>query len=118
LFKSGTNFIHNKIILIDPMSENPIVVIGSANFSDNSISNNDENTLIIKGNKDLADIYLTEFIRVFNHYYVRQISKKMSLDNSRNPLHLAIDFKDWGPTFYKLTSLKSKRKKLFDNMIV
>jgi hypothetical protein len=62
LFKSGTNFIHNKILLIDPMSENPIVIVGSANFSDNSISSNDENTLVIKGNKDISDIYLTEFL--------------------------------------------------------
>ncbi|WP_309608333.1 phospholipase D-like domain-containing protein [Flavobacterium sp.] len=118
LFKSGTNFIHNKIMLIDPMGENPIVVIGSANFSDNSISNNDENTLIIKGNKDLADMYLTEFVRVFNHYYVRQIAKKMTQTNNRNPLHLFTDSKDWVPTFYKLTTLKGKRKKLYDNMVV
>lgn len=118
LFKSGTNFIHNKIVLIDPMSENPIVIIGSANFSDNSISNNDENTLIIKGNKDLADMYLTEFVRVFNHYYVRQIAKKMTQTNNRNPLYLYTNSKDWVPAFYKATTLKGKRKKLYDNMVV
>ncbi len=118
LFKSGTNFIHNKILLIDPMSENPVVIIGSANFSDNSISNNDENTLIIKGNKNLADIYLTEFVRVFNHYYVRQITKKMITKNDINPLHLLIDSKGWVPTFYKSNTLKGKRKLLFDTMLV
>ena len=118
LFKSGTNFIHNKIMLIDPMSEDPVVIIGSANFSDNSVSNNDENTLIIKGNKDIADMYLTEFVRVFNHYYVRQIAKKMLQTNNRNPLHLFTDSNNWVPSFYKSTTLKGKRKKLYDNMVV
>ncbi len=121
LFKSGTNFIHNKILLIDPMSENPVVIIGSANFSDNSIANNDENTLVIKGDKDLADMYLTEFIRVFNHYYVRQTAKKMASDNThdqRNPLHLQTNSKDWVPSFYKKTTLRGKRKQLFDEMAI
>ncbi len=120
LFKSGTNFIHNKILLIDPMSDSPVVIIGSANFSDNSIANNDENTLIIKGNKDLADIYLTEFVRVFNHYYVRQIAKKMAKEtnNAINPLHLLTDSNGWVPPFYKLTSQKGKRKKFYDEMKV
>lgn len=116
LFKSGTNFVHNKILLLDPLGAEPVVVIGSANFSDNSIARNDENTLIIKGDKDLADLYFTEFLRVFNHYYVRQVAKKMSPGSDRNPLHLLTDAKDWVPSFYKKTTLKGKRKRLLDNM--
>ncbi len=116
LFKSGTNFIHNKILLIDPFSADPIIVIGSANFSENSILRNDENTLIIRGNTDLADMYLTEYVRVFNHYYVRQIAKKMASPGSRNPLWLYEDSNKWLPTFFKNTTLKGKRKKLFDEM--
>ncbi len=117
---AGTNFIHNKVILIDPLSEDPIVITGSANFSDNSIAGNDENTLVIRGDKDVADLYFTEFIRIFNHYYARFITLKMSTENANqeNPIHLKTDSKKWVPSFYKKNGLKFKRKKMFVDMIV
>ncbi len=114
----GTNFIHNKVILIDPLSENPVILSGSANFSDNSILHNDENTLVIKGNKDLADVYFTEFVRIFNHYYVRQITKAMKTPTGENPLHLKTNSDEWTPAFYKNTALKCKRKLMFKHMVV
>jgi hypothetical protein len=33
-------------------------------------------------------------------------------------LHLFTESKDWVPTFYKSNTLKGKRKKLYDNMLV
>jgi phosphatidylserine/phosphatidylglycerophosphate/cardiolipin synthase-like enzyme len=50
-------------ILIDPLSDDPVVITGSANFSKNSKTNNDENMLIVRGKTRLADIFLGEFIR-------------------------------------------------------
>jgi phosphatidylserine/phosphatidylglycerophosphate/cardiolipin synthase-like enzyme len=119
LFKSGTNYIHNKVILVDPLSETPVVISGSANFSDNSILRNDENTLVIKGNKNVADFYFTEFARIFNHYSSRQDIKKLTKkneENGHNPNHLWTDADQWVPSFYKPTALKYKRKKMFDKM--
>jgi phosphatidylserine/phosphatidylglycerophosphate/cardiolipin synthase-like enzyme len=119
LFKSGTNYIHNKVILIDPLSEAPLVISGSANFSDNSILHNDENTLAIKGNKNVADFYFTEFARIFNHYSSRQDIKKLTKKNEEeghNPNHLWTKSAEWVPSFYKPTALKHKRKKMFDGM--
>lgn len=117
---AGTNFIHSKVILIDPLSEDPIVITGSANFSDNSIAGNDENTLVIRGDKDVADLYFTEFIRIFNHYYARFTALKMSSANTNqeNPIHLKTDSKQWVPSFYNKNGLKFKRKKMFSDMIV
>jgi len=66
-------YIHSKFMLIDPLGDEPIVVTGSANFSTASTTANDENMLIIKGNKRVADIYFTEFNRLFNHYYFRSV---------------------------------------------
>ena len=40
-------YIHNKFMLVDPLSEDPLVVTGSANFSKPSQRTNDENMLII-----------------------------------------------------------------------
>lgn len=119
----GTNFIHNKVLLIDPLGEDPIIITGSANFSDNSIDRNDENTLIIRGNKELADLYFTEFYRIFNHYYVRQTALKMAAENSSNennnpnPIHLKTKSKDWVPQFFNTKGLKCKRKLMFDKII-
>ncbi len=72
LFKSGVNFLHNKIILIDPLGDVPVVISGSANYSENSTSKNDENTLVIKGDDRVADIYFTEYVRLFDHFAFRE----------------------------------------------
>jgi phosphatidylserine/phosphatidylglycerophosphate/cardiolipin synthase-like enzyme len=63
--------IHSKIIAIDPFGQDPILVTGSANFSNNSTTTNDENSLIIRGDTAVMDIYITEFMRMFEHYWFR-----------------------------------------------
>jgi phosphatidylserine/phosphatidylglycerophosphate/cardiolipin synthase-like enzyme len=63
--------IHSKIIAIDPFGQDPILVTGSANFSNNSTRTNDENSLIIRGDTAVMDIYITEFMRMFEHYWFR-----------------------------------------------
>lgn len=65
-------WVHLKFMLIDPLSAHPIVVTGSANFSEASTSTNDENMLVIKGNTRVADIYLGEYMRLYSHYAFRQ----------------------------------------------
>lgn len=71
------SYIHSKFLLMDPLSKDPIVVTGSANFSDASTKNNDENMVIIRGNTRTADIYFTEFNRLFNHYYFRSVYEEL-----------------------------------------
>jgi phosphatidylserine/phosphatidylglycerophosphate/cardiolipin synthase-like enzyme len=48
-----------------------VLITGSANFSNNSTLVNDSNTLIIRGDTAVADIYATEFMRMFDHYWFR-----------------------------------------------
>lgn len=64
-------FVHTKYLLIDPLGDDPMVITGSANFSASSTEKNDENMLIIRGDRAVAEIYLTEFMRLFNHYKFR-----------------------------------------------
>lgn len=66
-------FIHGKFLLCDPLGSDPIVVTGSANFSRASTTDNDENMIIIRGDRRVADIYFTEFNRLFFHYYFRSV---------------------------------------------
>jgi phosphatidylserine/phosphatidylglycerophosphate/cardiolipin synthase-like enzyme len=72
---SGLNvnvrYLHTKYMLVDPLGANPLVVSGSANFSEASTTNNDENMLIIRGNSRVADIYLGEFMRLYRHFAFR-----------------------------------------------
>ena len=64
-------YIHTKSFVIDPFSVQPIVVTGSANFSRNSSLNNDENQLIIFNEPAVTDVYLGEFMRLYDHYQFR-----------------------------------------------
>jgi len=73
---------------MDPRGKDPIVVTGSANFSTASTNDNDENMLAILGNRRVADIYFTEFNRLFYHYYFRSIQEKtrnLSEDGETSP---------------------------------
>lgn len=78
-------FIHTKIVLIDPLSNNPIVITGSANFSSNSCKFNDENQLFIIGETEVADVYLGEFMRMFDHYYFRDYMKRIAKEKKLDP---------------------------------
>jgi phosphatidylserine/phosphatidylglycerophosphate/cardiolipin synthase-like enzyme len=71
-------YIHTKYMLIDPLGSDPLTISGSANFSNASTKNNDENMLLVRGDKRVADIYLGEFMRLFNHHYFRYIVKKFN----------------------------------------
>ena len=51
---------HHKVIVIDAET----VITGSYNFSKNAEERNSENLLILKGNPDIAQAYLSEFERV------------------------------------------------------
>ena len=78
-------YIHDKFFLVDPLSDDPIVVTGTANFSEPSQETNDENMVVIRGDTRIADIYFGEFMRVFDHHYVRYIVAKLKLEGVQDP---------------------------------
>ena len=87
--KGHVFFMHAKVLLIDPLTDDPLVCSGSANFSTNSLVSNDENMLLIRGDKRVADIYLTEFDRIFRHFYTRDVLNRFaSKGDTKNPLEL------------------------------
>ena len=69
---SNVKYVHNKFMLVDPLGDEPIVIAGSANFSEASTDQNDENMLLVKGNRRVADIYLGEFMRLYSHHAFRE----------------------------------------------
>jgi phosphatidylserine/phosphatidylglycerophosphate/cardiolipin synthase-like enzyme len=119
----GTNYVHNKVILVDPMGEDPIVITGSANYSKNSTQMNDENTIVIRGDKRAADIYLCEFTRIFQHHYAREMSLLFAKKKDRkekageeNPFFLKNNPAEWVKPFFEKNNVKSIRRELFRNM--
>ena len=65
--------VHSKIIAADPLGPDPILIMGSANFSNNSTTENDSNVLVFRGDTAVADIYVADFMRMFEHYWFRYL---------------------------------------------
>jgi hypothetical protein len=68
-------WVHTKYMVVDPLSATPTVVTGSANFSKASTDANDENMLVIRGDKRISDIYFGEDLRLYTHYAFREAVK-------------------------------------------
>lgn len=71
--KVPTVHVHHKFLVIDADTASPVIYTGSQNLSKNSVENNDENLLEIKGNTALAAVYFAEFMRLYNHYWARAV---------------------------------------------
>jgi phosphatidylserine/phosphatidylglycerophosphate/cardiolipin synthase-like enzyme len=102
---------HTKFMLVDPLGYDPLVISGSGNFSDASVGNNDENMLLIRGDTRIADIYLGEFMRVFNHFYFRYLQQKLHTDEARTA-YLAPD-DSWIARYYNRATPSYKQRLLF-----
>jgi phosphatidylserine/phosphatidylglycerophosphate/cardiolipin synthase-like enzyme len=110
---NSNNYIHDKFLLVDPLSANPVVVTGSANFSAASQWNNDENMLVISGNTRVADIYFGEFMRVFDHLYSRYIVALMKRKGTHDPKAGYLDKGDgWVKSHFK-PGRKDLRRRYF-----
>lgn len=106
-------YVHTKFMLLDPLSDDPITIEGSANFSDASTKNNDENSLVISGDKRVADIYLGEFMRLFNHFYFRYVvqnQKAKTGSEEKQRSYLKPD-DSWVKKYYQKGS-KSERERI------
>ncbi|MBM0743603.1 hypothetical protein JOY44_18620 [Phormidium sp. CLA17] len=106
-------YIHTKYMLIDPLSDDAIVITGSANFSNASTKNNDENMLVIRGDRRVADIYLGEFMRLFIHYYARYVATVQTVEpDEARSFHLKPN-DSWLKGYYKPGSPKQKERLYF-----
>jgi len=101
-------------MLVDPLGAEPIVITGSANFSEPSTSSNHENMILIRNDARVADIYLGEFMRLHMHYAFRE-AVKIAADNhdtSWRPQHLK-DTEVWQKDYFKPNHLRFFRRKYF-----
>jgi hypothetical protein len=68
--------IHDKICVIDPLSDNCSVILGSHNLGYKASYGNDENMVIVSGDKALAQAYAVHVLDVYDHYRFRAIQSQ------------------------------------------
>jgi phosphatidylserine/phosphatidylglycerophosphate/cardiolipin synthase-like enzyme len=112
------HYIHSKFMLVDPLGEDPIVITGSANFSGASTDGNDENMIAIRGSYRAADIYFTEFNRLFNHYYFRSVVEELGQQHDDDIASLFLDETDSWQQKYAPGKLKRKRLDVFADTFI
>jgi hypothetical protein len=108
-------FVHTKFLLIDPLSDDPLVCSGSANFSSGSLLQNDENMLLVRGNTRIADIYMSEFDRIFRHFYFRDIANELAAAKTSDDAKAIFldETDDWTVSYFKPGTLKNNRRIMF-----
>jgi len=109
-------YVHTKYLILDAMTADPVVISGSANFSKASTDSNDENMVVIRGDTDVADAFVGEFMRLFNHFYFRDVvQRQTSEDAGEKPVrssHLVGD-DSWTDRYFEPGSIKALERKLF-----
>jgi phosphatidylserine/phosphatidylglycerophosphate/cardiolipin synthase-like enzyme len=113
----NVNWVHTKFMLVDPLGDNPLTVSGSANWSLPSTNGNDENMVVTRGDKRVADIYFTEFMRIFAHHRFREaiarhLEEHGSVDDWK-PQDLKENPDEWVPAHYKKGSEYELRRAYF-----
>jgi phosphatidylserine/phosphatidylglycerophosphate/cardiolipin synthase-like enzyme len=106
-------FVHTKFLLIDPLSDDPLVCTGSANFSPDSLLQNDENMLLIRGDTRVADIYLTEFDRLFRHFYFRDVANEIEARGGQAQGAFLDETKKWTDRYFAPGAFKTRRREMF-----
>jgi len=110
---SNVDYIHDKFLLVDPLSDDPLVITGSANFSDASTQDNDENMLVIRGDRRVADIYFGEFMRLFKHYYFRDVVRRTKHRLDAKAGLLEEEPSKWTDKHYRAGNRLTKARELF-----
>ncbi len=108
-------YIHTKFLLVDPLSESPTLVTGSANFSKASCIYNDENMLVILGHTSATDVYFTEFLRMFEHYAFRHYVDLYGSSKEKLPLDVT---DHWTDRFFRPGSERERDRLLFSGQSV
>ena len=100
-------FVHTKF---RSLSADPLVCSGSANFSTNSLRENDENMLLIRGDTRVADIYMTEFDRIFRHFYFRDVANQIELRGGTATGAFLAEDDSWTEPDFKPGGFKTRRR--------
>ena len=68
ILSAGFAVTHDKIVVIDPFSDDCVVVTGSHNLGYKASYDNDDNLAIFKGQQALAQAYATHVLDIYDHF--------------------------------------------------
>jgi phosphatidylserine/phosphatidylglycerophosphate/cardiolipin synthase-like enzyme len=68
LNKVGFAVTHSKFVVIDPFTDGCVVITGSHNLGYQASYNNDENMVIIRGHRGVAEAYAANALDIYDHY--------------------------------------------------
>lgn len=69
--------IHDKVVVIDPLSKDCAVVLGSHNLGFKASYANDENMVIVQADRGLAEAYAVHVLDVYDHYKFRAVEAEL-----------------------------------------
>jgi phosphatidylserine/phosphatidylglycerophosphate/cardiolipin synthase-like enzyme len=75
ILSAGFAIVHDKVVVIDPFSDDCVVITGSHNLGHKASFNNDENLALIRGNRKLAAAYASHVLDVYDHFAWRVAQK-------------------------------------------
>ena len=91
ILNAGFAVTHDKIVVVDPFSENCAVVTGSHNLGHRASFNNDENLVIVRGQPALAAAYATHVLDIYDHFSWRWIVQTQGLKQASAMLEVDPD---------------------------
>jgi phosphatidylserine/phosphatidylglycerophosphate/cardiolipin synthase-like enzyme len=91
ILNAGFAIIHDKVLVVDPFSDDCVVVTGSHNLGHKASYDNDENLVIVEGNKKLAVAYATHVLDVYDHFSWRYMVKQLGTKGADQSLKSAPD---------------------------
>ena len=110
-------YIHTKMMMIDPFGPNPRVFSGSANFSTASVTDNDENMLLLSGDwaAEVTPVLVNEFMRLHRHLYFRTTALKVAAAGEGSATEAALLTPDdsWQQDHFRPGRQKYRKRELF-----
>jgi PLD-like domain len=84
MLSAGNAIIHDKIVVIDPFSENAMAVFGSHNAGFKASYGNDENLIIVENNPALVQAYAIHVLDIYEHYRTRAVIQELHDEGKQN----------------------------------
>jgi phosphatidylserine/phosphatidylglycerophosphate/cardiolipin synthase-like enzyme len=115
LAKLGHAVIHDKTLVVDPFTDDSVVVTGSHNLGYKASYSNDENMCIIRGNRRIAQAYAAHVLDVVNHYNWRN-KLVAAKQRGKPPAHAFTDLDEsgeWQSKYFRGSFLASRDQFFF-----
>lgn len=106
--------IHDKIVVIDPMSPDCVVITGSHNQGFRASFANDENFVIVRGHQPLAHAYATHVMDVYDHYRWRFTLQTTSIKHAFSGLDPT---PAWQEQYYATNSLARRESLMWTGQL-